>query len=509
MIAVETPLTKLPPAPLPLSVLTKLDSFFKSEEIPAFIVGGFLRDWLLGRKTADIDIAAKADAFRVSALLAEVLGGSYVPLDEENGIARVVVKDAPNGCWQIDINGYSGGIENDLSRRDFSINAMAVSLAQAAALKVGGETAVIDPFGGLTDLKKKAVRATDVNIFKADPLRLLRAVRLAAELNFKIDAATDRLIKEQASLICTAAPERCREELGRLLELPLSGWLWPYIDELGLLTTLIPELETLRGVEQSKEHTWDVLNHSLKSIASLDFILRQSDWPYASNGVLDDVPWFQEIVGYFAQKVNGLSLAALTRLAALLHDIAKPQTRIITEDGRLRFFGHADKGAFLAENTLKRLRFSRKQTELVSSMVGAHLRPVQMGQPGEMPSKKAVYRYFRDLGQAGVATLYLSLADHLATRGPDLEKEFWQHHTEVVKFAINQHNMQQKRITPSKVISGDDIIKHFGLEPGPLVGQLLEMVHEAHAAGEVTNREEALALVAEVWQSKKESTDKT
>jgi poly(A) polymerase len=275
------------------------------------------------------------------------------------------------------------------------------------------------------------------------------------------------------------------------------------MDELGLLTALIPELEALRGVEQPKEHTWDVLNHSLKSMASLDFVLRQAEWPFAAGDVLNDIPWSNEISEYFAGKVNGVSMAALTRMAALLHDIAKPQTRIITEDGRLRFFGHADQGTSLAESILKQLRFSRKQTELVAAMVGGHLRPVQMGRPGEMPSEKAVYRYFRNLGQAAIATLYLSLADHLATRGPDLEAKFWQHHAGVVKFAINQHNMQQQRVAPPKIISGDDIIEHLGLKPGPAVGQLLEAVQEAQAAGEVTNRKEALALAAEVWESQK------
>ncbi len=501
----ETPLTGLPPAPLPFSILARLDDFFKSKEIVAYIVGGFLRDWLLGRKTADIDVAIQGDIFRVSPLLAEKLGGSYVPLDEANGIVRVAVKDkaATDGCWQIDINGFSGGIEADLRRRDFSINAMAISLGEAAILQESGKAAVIDPFGGLADLKTKIVRASNGNIFKEDPLRLLRAVRLAAELGFKIDTGTEKLIKEQAALISESAPERCRMELGRLLELPFSSWLWPYMDELGLLTALIPEVEALRGVEQPMEHTWDVLNHSLKSIAALDFILRQPGWPFASSEVLDRIPWTQEIARYFGNKINGMSIAALTRLAALLHDIAKPQTRVITEGGRMRFFGHPDRGTTVAETALKRLRFSRKQTELVTAMVGGHLRPVQMGRPGQMPSEKAVYRYFRDLGRAATATLYLSLADHLATRGPDLEPDFWRHHARVVKFAVNQHNMQQQRVAPPRIISGDDIIEHLDLKPGPAVGQLLEAVQEARAAGEVATREEALALATEIWKSQK------
>jgi len=508
MIAVEMPLTKLPQGPLSASVLARLDGFFRSEGAPAYIVGGFLRDWLLERETADIDIATEANAFEISPRLAGILNGSYVPLDEANRIARVVVKDAaaPKGHWQIDISSYSGSIEDDLGRRDFSINAMAIPLNDVTLLKTDGEVAIVDPFGGIADLKKGLIRATGDDVFKDDPLRLLRAVRLAAELELKIDAATERLIKSQAGLISGVAAERSREELGRLLELPASSWLWLYMDELGLLTALIPELEPLRGVEQPREHTWDVLNHSLKSMAALDFILRQAEWPYTAKEVIEDIPWSEELAGYFTSRVNGLSLAALTRLAALLHDIAKPQTRVVTEEGRVRFFGHASEGATQAEATLKRLRFSRKQIELTTAMVRAHLRPVQIGHPGQMPSEKATYRYFRDLGQAAIATLFLSLADHLATRGPELEVENWWQHAGVVKFVLNQHNMQQKRVAPPKLLSGDDIIKHLDLRPGPLVGRLLEAVREAQASGEIANRKEALALAAEVLRSPKEST---
>lgn len=507
MIPSETTVTKLSPAPRSAAILAEIGHFFTSEGIQAYVVGGFLRDLALGRETADIDMTAAADALEIAPRLADTLGGSYVPLDEENKVARVVVaaKEAehPSGPWQLDLTSFSGGIKQDLGRRDFTINAMAVDLSEICLPQTegGGEVTVIDPFNGLGDLEKGVIRATSRTVFQEDPLRTLRAVRLAAELNFTIDAATEELIKSHGKLIANVAAERSREELVRLLELTTSERLWPYMDELGLLTALIPELEPTRGVAQPKEHTWDVLGHSIKTAAAVDFILRQGKWPYASEEVLDRVPWSPELSRYFARTVGGSTRGALTKLAALLHDIAKPQTRVMVAGGRIRFLGHASAGSAMTAQVLERLRFSQREANLVTIIVGYHLRPVQMSSPGELPSERAIYRYFRDCADAGIETLFLSLADHLATRGPELEAANWQHHAHLVEYALSRHNKQQERVAPAKLISGNDVIKQFNLKPGPKVGQVLEAVREALASGEISSREEALALAADVLKS--------
>ena len=509
MISVETTVTNLTPSPVSTAILARLDSFFSNQGLATYIVGGFLRDLLLERETADIDLASASDAIIIGPLLAEPLGGSYVPLDEENRVARVVIKADETGHqqvhWQLDLSSYSDDIEQDLGRRDFTINAMAVSLSQISHLRAGGEVAVIDPFNGLGDLKKGIVKAISDNVFKDDPLRTLRAVRQAAELGFNIDTATEGLISNNAALLSDVATERSREELIRLLELPDSNRLWPYIDRLGLLKALIPEIEPMRGVIQPREHTWDVLKHSLKALAALDFILHQAEWPYTTEEVLDYVPWSPQLSRHFTQTVNGSSRASLTRLAALFHDIAKPQTRVITDDGRVRFFGHASSGAAFTAKILKRLRFSRRQINLVSSIVDAHLRPVQICAPGELPSERAIYRYFHDCGDAAIETLFFSLADHLATRGPELDANNWRRHTRIVEYILNQHNKQQERITPARLISGNDIIKHCGIKPGPTVGRILEVVREAQASGDISSPEEALVLATNSLKPEKKN----
>ena len=506
MIAVDETVTKLLLSHQAAAVLGEIDSFFAGQGIRAYIVGGFLRDLLLKRKTADIDIAIAADALEIAPDLAAALGGSYVPLDRENKVARVVpgTKGARRASrWQLDLSSFSGGIELDLKRRDFTINAMAVDLKGARhrpQQKPQAEVKIIDPFNGLADLEGGIIRATSKTVFQQDPARLLRAVRLAAELGFTIDTGTEALIKSNCHLIAGVAAERSREELLRLLEITGADKLWPYIDGLGLLTALIPELAETRGVEQPREHAWDVLNHSLKTVAAIDFVLRRGRWPYAAEEVLGFVPWSEKLARHFEKIVSGSTRRALTKMAALLHDIAKPKTRVLTESGRIRFLGHAGEGAAMAAQVLERLRFSNREAKLVEAIIRHHLRPVQMSSPGELPSQRAIYRYFRDCGSGdgGIETLFFSLADHLATRGANLDLTHWKEHTRLVDYALSQHLKQEKRVAPARLINGHDLMRLFSLKPGPRVGEILEAVREAQASAEISNREEALALIAEL-----------
>jgi poly(A) polymerase len=340
------------------------------------------------------------------------------------------------------------------------------------------------------------VRAVSEKAFTSDALRLLRAVRLASELGFNISQETEAQIKCHAHLITGVAGERIREELLRLLAAPKTEQLLLYLDNLGLLTALISELAHTKGVEQPREHAWDVFNHSVKTAAAVDFVLRQGDWQYAGGEeVLKLVPWSAELSEHFNQKVSsGSTRRLLLKLAALLHDIAKPQTKIIDERGRTRFLGHPGEGAPIAAHVLERLRFSSKEVKLAAGIVRYHLRPVQMSR-GELPSRRAIYRYFRDTGEVAIDTLFFSLADHLATRGPDLDMANWQEHTNIVAHVLSQRSRQNGVVSPPKLINGHDLISNFNLTPGPEIGKLLEAVCEAQASGEVSNREEALSYV--------------
>ena len=480
-----------------LDLLARVSHFLAERGIQSHLTGGFIRDVLLERDTADIDIALAANALEVAPEMATTLGGKYVLLDTVNKVGRVIVANrktpSARGRWQIDLSTVKDAIEHDLARRDFTINAIAVDLEE---LGKGTDVPLMDPFHGRDDLQLGIIRVVAETAFTSDAVRLLRALRLAGELGFRIDNETELLIQRDHQLITTVAAERIREELLRLLELPQSGKLLRYLDRLELLCTIIPELAPLKAVKQPKEHFWDVFDHSLETVAAVDFILRQGTAEYATEQVLAVVPWSEELAEHFAREViGGGTRRALLKLAALLHDTAKPQTRAFDDSGRLRFLGHAPQGAAIAVDILERLRFSTREVKRVETMVRHHLRPGQLSQEEQLPTHRAIYRYFRDTADAGIDTLFLNLADHLAARGPQLDLVTWQEHAQMVDYILAQHQRQQSVITPARLIDGHDLINIFGLSPGPGIGQFLESVREAQAADEVSTREEALVYI--------------
>ena len=480
-----------------LSLLNIVNSLLAAQGIKAYVVGGFVRDMLLGRDTADIDIAVDADALEIASEVASVIKGRYVLLDKENGIGRVVLisEEAPSatGRWELDFSTFKGSIEQDLARRDFTVDAMAIDLNE---LVTGfQDVQLIDPIGGRNDLEQRVIRVVAGSTLEADAARLLRAVRLAAELGFSIDGDTETQIQRHSELIKNVAAERVREELLRILTIPGDRELLPYLDRLGLLTAVVPELVQMKDVRQPREHFWDVFDHSLKTVVAVDFVLRQGAWQYADNEVFEAVHWSDELAQHFNREVSGGSTRRLLlKLAALLHDVAKPQTKAIDSTGRMRFLGHGREGAALAVGILERLRFSTREIKLVETIIEHHLRPMQMSHD-ELPSQRAIYRYFRDTGEAGIDTLFLSLADHLSTRGPRLSLAAWREHNQMVEYVLARHFEQEKVTLPAKLVDGHDLINIYGMRPGPELGELLESVREAQAAGELNTRQEALDYI--------------
>ena len=320
------------------SLLIQLSGLLKSKRVRAYLVGGFVRDVLLGRDTADIDIdidiTINTDVLKIAPQLADSLQGKFVLLDAVNRIGRIIIKD-----WTIDMASFSGDIEDDLARRDFTIDAIAVDLHQL--VEKGQDAYLIDPFNGQNDLDMGIIKIVTDTAFKDDPVRLLRALRLATEFDFTIDRKTWIELKRAAPLISGVPGERVREELLRILNHSQGGQVFLDMDRLGLLTALIPELFPLKGVVQPKEHHWDVFEHSIHTVSAVDFILHQGVWEYQNEAALSLVPWTSSTAGYFDQPVNsGSTRRSLVKLAALLHDITKPQTKAFDENGRMRFLGH-------------------------------------------------------------------------------------------------------------------------------------------------------------------------
>jgi poly(A) polymerase len=488
---------KLSIKPEAARLLTEISRLLAARHTTAYIVGGFVRDTLLGRDTADIDIAVDTDALAIAAEIAGALNGKFVPLNEVNPTGRVILPDSE---WHIDFTTLKGDIEDDLVYRDFTINAMAWKLDENIGAGLD-ETKIIDPSGGREDLENRLLKALNENVFSADPARLLRAMRLTAELDLLIDDTTETLIFLNSLLITRVAGERVREELMRLLALPGAGQQLFQMDRLGLLTALLPELTPARGVSQPRAHVWDVFEHSLQTVSAVEFVLREADWEYAGEDIRAMIPWSEQLESHFNRVINsGSTGRAMLKFAALLHDIAKPQTKTM-EEGRARFLGHQEQGAAMAAAIMERLRFSKRETQLVELLIIHHLRPTQMSYQG-LPSNRAIYRFFRDIGEAGIDVLFLCLADHLAARAASLDMEQWREHTKMTAYVLEKHYEEAGITSPVKLIDGREVMQSLELPAGPVIGELLEALKEAYAAGEITDKPQALEYLKHIYNEK-------
>jgi poly(A) polymerase len=451
----------------------------------ADVVGGTVRDVLLSRPVHDLDLAVAGDAAAFARALADALAGHYVRLDGERDIARVVIDVGE--VRTVDVAARQGTLEDDLRRRDFTIDALAVPL---------GGSEVIDVTGGLGDLRARVVRAIAPERFDEDPLRLLRAARIASELGFAIEPATCEAIRLRASRLREAAPERQRDELARLVALDAAYDGLRLLDDLGLLSVLFPELDGGRGLSQPGPfHAYDVFEHNVRTVEALDAMLAGAGW--LGETLWQAFAWCErDLRAYLAEEMSeGRPRAALLRIGGLLHDVAKPQTCAELPDGRVRFVGHDDIGARIAGEIMRRLRFSAAEVRFVQTLVAEHLRPVQLAQVGEVPTLRAIYRFARDAGDALPAVLLLALADAAAARGPSLTRDGWARHVAYMNSLLVRTFGEAATMHPPRLLSGHDIMSRFGVPEGPRVGRLLEAVREAQAAGEVQDVAGAEAYV--------------
>lgn len=439
--------------------------------------------------------------------------GSYIP--GVPGMAAAASGGvAAGGRWTVDLAELDdGGIAADLGRRDFGVNAMAAPLR--CWLEAGDDDddggapdwwaadgGLIDPHNGRGDLRQKRLRALNDGVFAADPGRLLRAVRLAGQLGFRIDPATIRRISAESHRLARAAPDRVREEFLRILAADGAKGRLETLDRLGLLAGVIPELMDTKGVEQPKaHHYWDVWGHTLHAIEAAEGVTGG----HRNSPVYSCVPWTPGLAAYFdAVITDGHTRRTALKLGALFHDIAKPQTRTIAADGRTRFFGHAEQGAQIAARRLRQLRLSARGVKLVSQLVRHHLRPTGMMQEGgRWPTNRAIHRYYRDLGAAAVDTLYLCLADYLAAKGPELAHPQWLAHARMIGHILDTGARPPAAAAPPapRLVSGRDLMRRLQLPPGPAVGRLLDAIAEARAAGEIDTQEQAFILAAKLLHS--------
>jgi putative nucleotidyltransferase with HDIG domain len=478
------------------TLLVQIVQLIREMDTPAYLVGGTVRDELLKVQGVvatgpfrlyDLDFAVPGDGMLVARRIADALGGSYYPLDPERGVGRAVLTEGQDRVRIVDVSRFQGpDLMADLAGRDFTVNAMARDVTVDAHDP-------IDPHGGQADLEARQLRAVSDSSIRADPVRGLRAVRLSAQLGFEIEAHTRRLIRDAAPDLAGVSAERVRDELTKTLSLPSAADSLRRLDALNLLAEIIPEVTALKGLAQTGRHRWDAYDHTLQAVAELETLLPLDDAP-----LHPDVPFPDRVADHLALVVTGgHSRRLLLTLAALLHDVGKRDTATAEPNGRVRFIGHERNGATMAADVMRRTRFSTDAQRLVETIVGHHLRPLQLTWGGVL-SKRTIHRFFRDTGDAGVDIALLSLADNRATVGyedADQSSETAGEYDpllETVTSLLDAYfNSQGTVIAPLSLLTGRDLIDQFGLEEGPAIGRLLTALQEAQATGEVANREQA------------------
>lgn len=438
-----------------------------------YLVGGTVRDWLLKRETKDFDFTLKEGAYCLAKRVADSLGGSFVGLDKERDIARVVYKE-----FCLDFSGFKGAsIEEDLIKRDFTINALSLDLREGR---------FIDPLAGKKDLKERQIRVISKDSFKDDPLRMLRAVRLAAALSFEVEKETLSLMAQFKGLIKDVSPERISFEFFLILEQPSS---YPYLlllCQLGLLFEIFSELKPLKKVTQNGFHHLNVFDHSMVTLEELERIVSNLEKTFL-NFACQIKGHLRQILACDHGRLSNL------KLSCILHDVGKPQT-LREVEGRIRFINHEKVSSEISGKICRRLRLSKKETDYIKQLVSFHMWPGYLAGLNKV-SKRAVLKFLRKADENCIDLLLLSLADRYAAKGVLTTCEALKRHEELVRIILAELFRKQELKPLPRLITGRDLISLFNLSPSPLIGRVLNKVKEAYLLGEIKDRKEALDFV--------------
>lgn len=486
----------------------------------AYYVGGVVRDSLLRRACGDIDLALPKQRVKPVALaLARKLNAAVFEMDEQFGVWRLVTH---RENLQIDLTAFQGkNLKEDLLRRDFTFNALAYPVAAPLTMRlqlVKGQKAcvqlkhlqrkfLIDYKNGVADLAARQIKLTNPRVFQEDPLRMLRALRHAAEFKFTISPSVIRQMKKDAPLIVQSAGERVQEELTRMMRTARAYPCILLMEKTGLLDALFPEMTPQRDCAACYYGKGGVLKHTLDCFKREEWLLEHLQKAF---------PKHHKKIAKF------VSDPALFKMAVLLHDVAKPSTAKMKE-GRLRFFYHEQKGATLARQILNRLHYSKADNRLICAMIGEHLRPSNLASNGVVTDRGA-YKFFRDLGEAALPMLLLCWADYTSyiseaqlrrilpqstARMMSLERaQKTAHvgktlrHMQLINLLLQKYFDSPKKINPPRMIDGKEVMRLLHLQPSPLVGEILEAVAVAQVEGKVSDKTSALAFISQRFGSK-------
>lgn len=464
-----------------------------------YLVGGVVRDVFLSRLSSDFDFALPSGGISLARKIANALKADFVPLDDERDTGRVIIHENESRIF-LDFATYRGAnLEEDLRARDFTINAIAYNLQ---------DDTLIDPTEGVKDIESKIIRACSPTSFTDDPIRILRAVRLAAIFDFTIDKRTREWMSQAHPLIRSVSVERIRDEIFKTLNSKRVSDSIKALDMLGVIEQLMPELLKMKGVEQSSPHVFEVWTHTLSVLDYLEKILFNLFEETPKNEFAEALQtqlgkFHEQIHNHFSESLNiDRTHRSLLFFAALYHDVCKPDTKTIDENGRIRFFNHDVKGADVVAERARSFNLSNDEVERLSVIIKNHMRihsfTSKLENENEYPTRRAIYRFFHDAGKAGIDLILLALADMRGTRHKEMTLQTWNIYLEISRILLeNYFEKPQETVSPPRLVDGNDLMKELNLNPSKLLGELLEAIRENQAEGNIHTREEAIYFAKE------------
>ena len=448
-------------------ILSKIANSFENK---IFLVGGAVRDFLMDKESTDRDIIVMDDdAERFSLKLASLFNASFVPLDVENKIYRIVLPDKIN---YIDVTNPAGGtIEKDLMRRDLTINAIAVDIKN-------GE--VIDISGGITDISNKCLNYINEHNFVDDPLRLLRVYRFQAMLGFELAPETISAVCKFSNLIHRPAAERINYEILKLFSGKFAHMALENMNKTWILEEIFPFVNELKQIPPNAHHHLDLFNHSVETVKQIQFLYENSS---------DEVKEHLQTIDF-----GGFSRIAHLKLAGFMHDIGKFSTWSI-EEGKHRFIKHDDVGAKLSVKFLKNLHFSNKQIDYISSMIKYHIYPSHVMTSPQI-TEKIMMRYVRKMDINSIDAIILAQADRLSARGPEITDEIVERNLNSLNMLLKFYLEVKENLQPlPKLLNGNEVMEILKIKPSAELGQIMEALHEAQISGDVVTKEHAIEFV--------------
>ncbi len=447
-----------------------LSEIIKNFDAEIYLVGGSVRDMFLNRQSIDRDlIVADRNAKEFALELKKFFNCTFIPLDEENKIYRLVMPDKIN---YTDITNPAGSLEKDLKRRDLTVNAVAVNINT-------GE--IIDLFGGVEDIKNGCLRCIDELNFKDDPLRILRVFRFRSILGFKITSDTFDAVCKYADLINQSAVERINYEILKMFGGKYAHEALIEADSAGALEKLFPFVKELKQVPPNLHHHLDLFHHSVETVKQIQNIYENAD---------ESVKKHLESVDF-----GGFPRIAHLKLAGFMHDIGKFSTWTIEEGGRHRFIKHDDAGSKISAKLLKRMHFSNKQIEYLSTLIKYHIYPSHVMCSPEV-TEKIMMRYIRRMDKNSIDDIVLAMADRLSARGPEITDKIVETNINSLKKLLDFYIEKSSSLEPlPKLLDGKDIMAMLNITPSPKLGEILDALHEAQLAGDVLTRDDAILFV--------------